>query len=175
MFQDAAHREKHLHVQVQMQRLRAAIAKGGEGEAPPWTPELMEQLSREADEMKRRGETPDPDVCPLVDRCSQTGGQTGCAIHPALHRRTVGNGTAGRLPGRSLMLEPILTRERPGFRSPSLPHTNGRLHQCSPRSRYGGSLPSAGRTRISPVTTPSTRPRAICTTARWCGLGRRIT
>jgi putative addiction module CopG family antidote len=45
-------------------RLRAAITVGEEGEALPWTHELMEQLSRDADEMLRRGEKPDPDLCP---------------------------------------------------------------------------------------------------------------
>lgn len=45
-------------------RLRALIAEGEEGEGVPWTPELMKQLSREADEMYMRGEEPDPDVCP---------------------------------------------------------------------------------------------------------------
>jgi hypothetical protein len=34
------------------------------GEAIPWTPELMDEISREADEMYWRGEKPDPDVCP---------------------------------------------------------------------------------------------------------------
>lgn len=47
-----------------VQRLRAAIAEGEEGEAIPWTPELMERLSREADEMARQGLPPHPDVCP---------------------------------------------------------------------------------------------------------------
>lgn len=47
-----------------VQRLREAIVEGEEGEALPWTPELMEQLTREADAMQRRGERPDPDVCP---------------------------------------------------------------------------------------------------------------
>jgi len=46
------------------QRLREAIAEGEKGEAIPWTPELMDQILREADEMQRRGETPNPDVCP---------------------------------------------------------------------------------------------------------------
>jgi hypothetical protein len=32
----------------------------------PWTPELMAQLSREAEAMERRGELPDLDVCPWV-------------------------------------------------------------------------------------------------------------
>jgi putative addiction module CopG family antidote len=36
-------------------RLREAIAAGEEGEAVPWTPELKEQLSREADAMQRDG------------------------------------------------------------------------------------------------------------------------
>jgi putative addiction module CopG family antidote len=44
--------------------LRQAISAGEPGEALPWTPELMDQLSREAEEMHHRGETPDPDVCP---------------------------------------------------------------------------------------------------------------
>ena len=48
----------------QLQRLRAAIAVGEKGEAIPWTPDLLEQLTREADGMFRRGEKPDPDVCP---------------------------------------------------------------------------------------------------------------
>jgi putative addiction module CopG family antidote len=46
------------------QRLIAALAKGEEGEAIEWTPELSEQLSRSAEERFRRGELPDPDVCP---------------------------------------------------------------------------------------------------------------
>ncbi len=48
----------------QLERLRAAIAVGEEGEAIPWTPSLMDQIRREADEMQLRGELPDPDVCP---------------------------------------------------------------------------------------------------------------
>src|SRR5688572_14752638 len=47
-----------------LRRLREAIAAGEQGEALPWAPELMDQLSREAEEMHHRGETPDPDVCP---------------------------------------------------------------------------------------------------------------
>ena len=49
---------------VHVQRLRAAILEGEQGEALPWTPALMGQLTREAEEMHHRGETPDPDVCP---------------------------------------------------------------------------------------------------------------
>lgn len=48
----------------QLQRLREAMAEGEEGEAIPCTPELMEQIGREADEMDRRGEQPHPDACP---------------------------------------------------------------------------------------------------------------
>ena len=52
----------------QQHDLRAKIQIGldelDRGEGVEWTPELMEQLSREADEMHRRGERPDPDVCP---------------------------------------------------------------------------------------------------------------
>jgi putative addiction module CopG family antidote len=47
-----------------LQRLRDAIAVGEEGDAIPWSPELMDQLRQEAEEMRRRGEAPDPDVCP---------------------------------------------------------------------------------------------------------------
>ncbi len=49
-------------------RLRAALAVGDEqyarGEVVPWTPELMEQLKWEAEEMGRQGKLPNPDVCP---------------------------------------------------------------------------------------------------------------
>ena len=47
-----------------LRRLREAIAEGDEGEAIPWTPELMEQLTREAEEMARQGLPPHADVCP---------------------------------------------------------------------------------------------------------------
>lgn len=47
-----------------LQRLREAIAEGEKGVAVPWTPELMEQILRNADERQRRGEKPNPDVCP---------------------------------------------------------------------------------------------------------------
>lgn len=45
-------------------RLRSAIAEGEEGGALPWTPELMAEIHREAEDMRRRGEAPDADVCP---------------------------------------------------------------------------------------------------------------
>ena len=48
-------------------RLREAIAAGEEGEALPWTLELMDQLSRDAEEMHHRGESPDPEVRSLAD------------------------------------------------------------------------------------------------------------
>jgi hypothetical protein len=47
-----------------LQRLRAAIAEGEEGEAILWTPELMEQLSREAEEMARQALRPHADAFP---------------------------------------------------------------------------------------------------------------
>jgi len=34
------------------------------GEGVEWTPDLMEQLNREGEELYRQGATPDPDVCP---------------------------------------------------------------------------------------------------------------
>jgi antitoxin ParD1/3/4 len=52
----------------QREELRAKLQIGldelDRGEGVEWTPELMEQLSREADDMYRRGEKPDLDVCP---------------------------------------------------------------------------------------------------------------
>lgn len=53
-----------LDYQDKLERLRALIREGEEGESIPWTPELMDQLSREADEMIRLGIEPNPDVCP---------------------------------------------------------------------------------------------------------------
>jgi putative addiction module CopG family antidote len=51
-----------------LQRLRASLdeadAELDRGDGDEWTPALMEQISREADELYRRGATPDPDVCP---------------------------------------------------------------------------------------------------------------
>ncbi|HEY7032073.1 MAG TPA: ribbon-helix-helix protein, CopG family [Thermomicrobiales bacterium] len=48
--------------------LRAAIAKSDEqiarGEGIPNTPELLDEIDREVDELIRRGHVPSPDVCP---------------------------------------------------------------------------------------------------------------
>lgn len=50
------------------QRLRDLVADGfasaERGELIELTPELMEELAREADEMDRLGQPPNPDVCP---------------------------------------------------------------------------------------------------------------
>ena len=52
----------------QLDTLRAKINIGldelDRGEGAEWTPALMERLNREADELYRRGELPDADVCP---------------------------------------------------------------------------------------------------------------
>jgi putative addiction module CopG family antidote len=49
-------------------RLKAAIASGDEqyarGETIPFTPELLEQMKRDAEQMAREGKAPNPDVCP---------------------------------------------------------------------------------------------------------------
>jgi antitoxin ParD1/3/4 len=49
-------------------RLKAALAVGDEqyarGEVVPWTPELMDQLKQQAEEMARQGKQSNPDVCP---------------------------------------------------------------------------------------------------------------
>lgn len=47
-----------------LERLRAAIAKGEAGEEISWTPGLMDEISREAEARRWRGEQPNPDVCP---------------------------------------------------------------------------------------------------------------
>jgi antitoxin ParD1/3/4 len=51
-----------------LQELRASIAEGlaaiGRGEGRELTPELWEEIEREADEMIRLGVPPNPDVCP---------------------------------------------------------------------------------------------------------------
>ena len=50
------------------QQLRASIAEGlaaiERGEGVELTPELMDEIDREIDERLRRGERPNPDVCP---------------------------------------------------------------------------------------------------------------
>ena len=49
-------------------RLKAAIASGDaqytRGELIPFTPELIEQMKRDAEQMAREGKEPNPDVCP---------------------------------------------------------------------------------------------------------------
>lgn len=45
-------------------KLQVGIDQLERGEGAEWTPELMARLGREADEMHRRGEQPDSDVCP---------------------------------------------------------------------------------------------------------------
>jgi antitoxin ParD1/3/4 len=51
-----------------LQWLRAAVAAADEqierGEGIPYTPELLEEIDREVDELIRRGHKPSPDVCP---------------------------------------------------------------------------------------------------------------
>ena len=51
-----------------LQRLRAKVAEGfaaiERGEGIAWTPALMDELEREAEELYHQGEPPDPDVCP---------------------------------------------------------------------------------------------------------------
>jgi antitoxin ParD1/3/4 len=45
-------------------KIQIGLDEADRGEMDEWTPELRERLWREADEMHRRGEQPDPDVCP---------------------------------------------------------------------------------------------------------------
>jgi antitoxin ParD1/3/4 len=46
------------------EKLQVGLDQLDRGESVEWTPELRDQIRREADEMYRRGERPDPDVCP---------------------------------------------------------------------------------------------------------------
>ncbi len=51
--------------QARLLRLRAMIREGFEsGDGIPFTPDLMDEIEREAESAYRRGETPNPDVCP---------------------------------------------------------------------------------------------------------------
>ena len=47
-----------------LQHLRELLAEGEKGEPIPYTPELLEEIDREVDERIRRGDRPNPDVCP---------------------------------------------------------------------------------------------------------------
>lgn len=51
-----------------IREIRASIEEGmaeiEDGGGYEWTPELMEEIRREADEMIRLGRLPKPDVCP---------------------------------------------------------------------------------------------------------------
>jgi antitoxin ParD1/3/4 len=57
-----------LEERERFQRLRASLmeaeAEIERGEGVEWTPELMEHLKREANELRRQGAEPDRDVCP---------------------------------------------------------------------------------------------------------------
>jgi antitoxin ParD1/3/4 len=57
-----------LEERKQLEHLRSLIAVGSEqaerGELIEWTPELMDEIDRRAEERFLRGEEPDPDVCP---------------------------------------------------------------------------------------------------------------
>ena len=54
--------------QERLAALRAAIAIGDEeierGEVVPYTPELLEEIKRNAEKKLREGRMPNPDVCP---------------------------------------------------------------------------------------------------------------
>lgn len=57
-----------LEERERLQRLRGLVAEGfasaEHGELVELTPELLDELAREADEMIRLGKKPNPDVCP---------------------------------------------------------------------------------------------------------------
>jgi hypothetical protein len=62
----------------------AAIERGDVSE---FTPELMDEIEREADERPRLGLSPKPDVCPSFAHCSRSRGSKRSPGHPALPRQ----------------------------------------------------------------------------------------
>ena len=56
--------ERDRHLEALRAKLAVGLEEADRGEMDEWTPELRERLRREALEMYRRGEQPDPDVCP---------------------------------------------------------------------------------------------------------------
>lgn len=52
------------HVDTLRARIQVGLDELDRGEGEEWTPALMERISREADELYRRGEQPDPDAGP---------------------------------------------------------------------------------------------------------------
>lgn len=56
--------EQERRLDVLRAKIQAGLDEADRGETDEWTPELRERLRREALELHRRGEQPDPDVCP---------------------------------------------------------------------------------------------------------------
>ena len=56
--------EEHERVQHLRSLLAVGLEQAHRGELVEFTPELMEDIHRRAEERFRRGEEPDPDVCP---------------------------------------------------------------------------------------------------------------
>ena len=89
-------------------RLRALVREGFEsGEGVELTPELMDEIEREAEEAYQRGEQPDPDVCPWPRRApsaphAQTSGAPRSAKRAALHAPAMGCRAAFTVPRPSL-------------------------------------------------------------------------
>lgn len=56
--------ERERQLDALRNNIRIGLNELDRGEGTELTTELLERLNREADEMYRRGELPDPDVCP---------------------------------------------------------------------------------------------------------------
>ena len=56
--------ERERQLDVLRVKIQIGFDEADRGETDEWTPELRERLRREARAMHRRGEQPDPDVCP---------------------------------------------------------------------------------------------------------------
>lgn len=57
-----------LEERARVRAFRAAVEEGEDdyarGDVYPWTPEFMSEIRAEAEEMRRTGERPDPDILP---------------------------------------------------------------------------------------------------------------
>lgn len=73
----------------QLAHLRSALQIGldqlDRGEGIPFTPDLMAEIRREAEDLFRRGERPDPDVVPWTNGCPLSKGPSRSPRHTPLH------------------------------------------------------------------------------------------
>src|SRR5215217_3983536 len=85
---------RQLEERERRQRLQASVAEGfaaiERGEGVELTPELWEEIEREADEADRQGLPINPDVCPYTSRRSRADGAARPSGRAAVHHPAVG-------------------------------------------------------------------------------------